>query len=420
MTKPLPKGWRRVRLGEFLSPSKLRFVVRDDVTYTQVTVRIRHKGIVARGYEQGSNIKTKNQNQIKSGQFLISKIDARNGACGIVPPELDDAVTTHDFLAYDVNPEIVDPGFWDIYSSLPSFVELCALASEGTTNRVRLRPDEFLDMEIPLPPLPEQKRIAGALQSVDAAIRANEEVIEKTRALKKSLASELLTRGIPGRHKRFKPINANWKIGRVVPLIDQIPESWNLARLDTVARLESGHTPSRKKPEYWENGDVPWISLQDTDALDYPEITATTERPTRLGIQNSSARLLPAGTVVFSRTATVGKCTIMGREMATSQDFANYVCGPTLNNRYLMHLFRSMKSEWKRLMAGSTHKTIYMPIFNDLQILLPPLEEQRSIADIMDGIDRTIREHIEQHQQQQELLDVLVPNLLAKGSRCAI
>ena len=157
----------------------------------------------------------------------------------------------------------------------------------------------------------------------------------------------------------------NWQLGRISPLPAHVPNGWELVRLTSVARLESGHTPARNRAAYWD-GNIPWISLHDTSALDGPKISRTGLTISDEGLSNSSARLLPKGTVVFSRTATIGKCTIMGREMATSQDFANYVCGSRLNNRYLMHLFRFMSAEWKRVMAGSTHNTIYMPIFQSL------------------------------------------------------
>jgi type I restriction enzyme S subunit len=159
--------------------------------------------------------------------------------------------------------------------------------------------------------------------------------------------------------------------------------------LTSVAKLESGHTPSRRRPEYWK-GDIPWISLHDSGALDVREIFSTAQTIGQLGLANSSARLLPKGTVVFSRTATVGKATVMGREMATSQDFANYICGERLHNHYLVHLFRYMSPEWKRLMAGSTHNSIYMPVFRDLQILLPSLNEQETIAEALNNADDLI------------------------------
>lgn len=182
---------------------------------------------------------------------------------------------------------------------------------------------------------------------------------------------------------------AEWALGRLPLAPTHAPEGWELCRLTTIARLESGHTPSRRRPGYWDGG-IPWVSLHDSEALDGPLVMQTAETVSQLGLDNSSARLLPTGTVVFSRTATVGKATVLGRPMATSQDFANYVCGPQLHNRYLMHLFRYMQPEWTRLMAGSTHNTIYMPVFEALEILRPPLEEQEAIARALDDADALI------------------------------
>lgn len=193
--------------------------------------------------------------------------------------------------------------------------------------------------------------------------------------------------------KRSVPL-AGWQLGRLSPMPPRLPGGWELVRLTSVARLESGHTPSRRHPEYWD-GDIPWVSLHDSARLDVPEIQATAQTISALGLEHSSARLLPKGTVVFSRTATVGRSTVIAREMATSQDFANYVCGSRLHNHYLVHLFRFMGPEWKRLMAGSTHNSIYMPVFQGLQILLPPIGEQRAIAEALSDADALI-ESLEQ------------------------
>ena len=171
--------------------------------------------------------------------------------------------------------------------------------------------------------------------------------------------------------------------------VGRIPGDWAYERLTSVAKLESGHTPSRRNSAYW-GGSIPWISLHDTSALDEREIFDTAQRITPEGLANSSARLLPKGTVVFSRTATVGKATVMGREMATSQDFANYICGPQVNNHFLVYLFRGMTSEWKRLMAGSIHNTVYMPVFKALRVPLPPAQEQEAIARALNDADSLI------------------------------
>jgi type I restriction enzyme, S subunit len=206
-----------------------------------------------------------------------------------------------------------------------------------------------------------------------------------------------------------------WQLGRLLPTPTHVPSGWELVYLTSVAKLESGHTPSRRRPEYWE-GNVPWVSLHDSGALDVREIFSTAQTIAQLGLANSSARLLPKGTVVFSRTATVGKTTVMGREMATSQDFANYICGERLYNHYLVHLFRYMSPEWQRLMAGSTHNSIYMPVFRDLQILLPPLNEQEAIAEALNNADDLI-ERLERLIAKKRLLKRGVMQQLLTGKK---
>ncbi|MDY6949320.1 MAG: restriction endonuclease subunit S, partial [Pseudomonadota bacterium] len=206
----------------------------------------------------------------------------------------------------------------------------------------------------------------------------------------------------------------DWRLGRLQFRPSHVPANWELAPIVTVARLESGHTPSRKRPEYW-NGDIPWVSLHDTKYLDVRELYETQQMISHVGLNNSSARLLPRGTVVFSRTATVGKCTVIGREMATSQDFANYVCGPKLHNHYLVQLFRHLEPEWQRLMAGSTHSTVYMPVFEQLQVLLPPVEEQRKIADILHSIDDVIEKTEGVIEQLQVVKRSIMQELLTRG-----
>lgn len=179
--------------------------------------------------------------------------------------------------------------------------------------------------------------------------------------------------------------------------------------LKLVAQVESGHTPSRNHPEYWVPEDcvVPWFSLADIWQLRDGRQTYlgdTKEAISQLGVANSGARVLPAGTVVLSRTASVGFSGIMPRPMATTQDFVNFVCGPRLENRFLMWVLRGMKPEFERLRRGSTHKTIYMPDLLQFRTPLPPLPTQKAIADFLDRKTAAIDALIE---KKQKLLDLL-------------
>lgn len=195
-----------------------------------------------------------------------------------------------------------------------------------------------------------------------------------------------------------------------------IPEDWECARISDVAKLESGHTPSKREASYW-NGSIPWVSLFDTEGLQGKEIFETAKMVTEEGINNSSARILPKGTVVFSRTATIGKTTVMGCEMATSQDFANYICGPKLHNHFLVFLFRNMGRTWKSLMAGSIHNTIYMPVFKELQIILPPLHEQRAIATALSDVDALLGTLERLIAKKQDLKKATMQQLLTGKAR---
>ncbi|MEU7811834.1 restriction endonuclease subunit S [Pseudonocardia sp. NPDC049154] len=186
-----------------------------------------------------------------------------------------------------------------------------------------------------------------------------------------------------------------------------VPSHWKSGNIRRFAQMKSGHTPSRTVAAYWENAEIPWFTLADVWQLrDGKQIYLgdTTNKINELGLANSAADLLPAGTVVLSRTASVGFSGIMPRPMATSQDFWNWVCGPDLLPEYLNYQFKSMSAEFKSLNMGSTHQTIYQKDAARLQIVVPPQGEQRGIIDYLDRETARIDTLIE---EQQRLVDLL-------------
>jgi type I restriction enzyme S subunit len=167
--------------------------------------------------------------------------------------------------------------------------------------------------------------------------------------------------------------------------------AWPRVKLTLLVRLGSGHTPSRDRPEWWENPTIPWITTGDVaqmrgDRIEF--IQETKFSISELGLTNSAAELHPVGTVVLSRTASVGFSAIMARPMATSQDFATWTCGPRLRPRFLLLCLRAMRGELLgRLAMGSTHKTIYMPDIEAIRLPLPTLEEQeRAVAEVWERL----------------------------------
>ncbi len=167
------------------------------------------------------------------------------------------------------------------------------------------------------------------------------------------------------------------------------PKGWDWTLLGSVAQLESGHTPSRKHMEYW-NGGIPWIGIKDATENHGRTIFDTHQHVSELGLRNSSARLLPANTVCLSRTASVGFVVVMGRSMATSQDFVNWICGPNIEPHYLKYILLSETEALWRFASGTTHQTIYYPEAKAFHVLLPPLSEQRAIAAVLGALDDKI------------------------------
>ena len=164
------KTFPTLQLAEVLTRSRIPVQISPEKTYKQVTVRLFHKGVVLRCNKLGAEISTSGQWRICSGQILLSRIDARNGAIGLVPQELNGAIVTNDFWAFDVEPKVADPRFLDLYFGTSEFVEGCKRASEGTTNRVRLQPHRFLEVKVPLPDLEEQRRMVTRVDKLSAKI----------------------------------------------------------------------------------------------------------------------------------------------------------------------------------------------------------------------------------------------------------
>ncbi len=184
---------------------------------------------------------------------------------------------------------------------------------------------------------------------------------------------------------------------------DETPEGWSWRLLSEFARLETGHTPSRRKPEYW-NGDIPWIGIRDATGNHGRTLRDTEQHVTQAGIDNSSARLLPANTVCLSRTASVGYVVVMGRPMATSQDFVNWVCDPEkLDYRYLKYALLAERSSYSRFSHGTTHQTIYFPEVKAFHLLAPDRETQSAIANVLSPLD----DKIEQNRRTARALERL-------------
>ena len=152
-------------LNEIIIPFQKVIDLKPFDSYKQVRIKIIHKGVELREIKKGSEIISR-QFTAKSGQFIISKIDARNGAMGIVPDYLNDAIVTGDFLLFDFDLKAVEPKYFKYITQTSFFNNECQRSSEGSTNRVRLKVDKFLNIQVSLPPLTEQQRIVSKIEGI--------------------------------------------------------------------------------------------------------------------------------------------------------------------------------------------------------------------------------------------------------------
>ena len=275
----------------------------------------------------------------------------------------------------------------------------------------KVNQETLADFPLPYTDQSTQRVIANFLDrktaAIDALISEKEKLIERLEELRASIVHRAVTRGLDPTVE-LKDSGVAW--------IGEVPRHWDTALLRLLARIESGHTPSRSHPEYWIPSEctIPWFSLADVWQLrdgTQKYLGETTECISELGMANSAARLLPPNTVVLSRTASVGFSGIMPRPMATTQDFVNWVPTGRLVPDYLMWTFRAMKPEFDRLMMGSTHKTIYMPDVRQMRGPVPPLQEQEAIAKFLDAttgqqdeMQRTVREQINRLKEYRQSL----------------
>ena len=163
-----------MRIGDFLTRNKTGIEIQDNETYKRATIRVRNGGIYLRDTQDGRHIGTKKQFLIKAGQFLLSKIDARNGAFGVVPDELDGGIITGNFWTFDVDYAIINPHYLTLLTTTIQFIDFCEQASNGTTNRHYLQEPLFLNIKVPVPSLEEQNKLVQHYNDIMHFIKLEE------------------------------------------------------------------------------------------------------------------------------------------------------------------------------------------------------------------------------------------------------
>jgi len=280
-----------------------------------------------------------------------------------------------------------DPKFVYYLASWDPIVELAVSRMTGTSGRQRVPEYVFREeIHVLLPPLPEQRKIAEILSSVDDAIERTEAVIEQVRRVKQGLAHVLLSGKV--------------RVGDGLPVTRDgaVPDGWRRVTVGDVAEVVGGSTPSTRVEGYW-GGSIRWATPTDITGLRSRYISDTALTITEEGLKSAGLRLLPPGAILVTSRATVGACAVSTVPMATNQGFANLVCKDGVEPEFLYYQVIARQKELARLSAGSTFTELPRRAFRKFPLLLPPLPEQRKIAEILSSVDNRIeteRQAVEQ------------------------
>lgn len=336
---------------------------------------------------------------------VISAVGARCGKAFLATGQWSAIANTHVVFPKE---DVADTKFiWYLLNDEHFWIK-------GGSGQPFVRVKQSFQRPFLLPPINEQRRIVAKIEELFSELDDSVANLETARTQLQTYRQSLLKHAFEGRltqqwREQARSVGGLTPVDQMLKCIEEIPRpnrwnsrsrdviighsclavgnpetplpsGWKWVQLADVARMESGHTPSRRHPEWWD-GDIPWIGIADAKDNNGRVISETKQHTNNDGLENSAARLLPKGTVCVSRTASVGYVVEMGTEMATSQDFVNWVPSTAVTGAWLRLIFGAHREYLLRFGKGTTHKTIYFPEWLSVHIGLPPIEEQRQITD---------------------------------------
>lgn len=382
-----------------------------DMEYKLVTIKMNHKGVFLRELKKGSEIKS-NMYEIKEGDFILSGIDARNGAFGIVPPELDGAIVTNDFWYFDIDESVINKQLFLQLTSTTWFDDICKRGSDGTTQRIRLQKNKFLNQEIYLPSPNIQNELLIKIHSVKSKQNTiNKNIIDQLEQINQ-LKQAILQEAIQGK------LTENWRAGN--PDIE--PANYLLTRIKAAkkrmnderkAKIENPFPPINKEdipftlPNNWI-----WCRLGEIyNFIDYRGKTPTkiksgirllTAKNVRFGYLDINpqefiseleyskrmTRGFPKnGDLLFTTEAPLGNVSLLDledKEISTGQRVITFQSPLNDFKNHLILFFLMSPLFQKQLQeqsSGVTASGIKASRLRNILIPLPPQDEQKYLAE---------------------------------------
>jgi len=422
------------RIGDILTRIKNRVQIEDNTLYKQVTVRMNYKGVVLRCKQYGETIGTKDQFLVSPGQFLLSKIDARNGAFGIVPDELDGAVVTNSFLAFEINEDEVEPEFFNVFLQSPVFLAACVKASKGTTNRKPVDENFFLNYQVNLPPLPDQHDLIKQINKGRTKLALAQHEITHQQTLLGKLKQAILRESIQGK------LTAEWRAAHLdVESARQILQHIQAEKARLIAEKKIRKEKALPKitpeeipfeiPEGWEWCRLGELSLQFLGGAAYkstsiltsgqnqvirignikPDVIDLSKRPAfiseSLAEETMASELFP-GDILVTMTGTYKKrdyCfTVLledahfdGKRLFQNQRVGCFRTPCAIDKRFLIKALKLaplLEPVFESSTGAANQANISKGALLSILIPLPPLPEQAAIVERVEALMATCRE----------------------------
>lgn len=386
----MKSDWKQYKISDFLLRKKETIVLDDKKTYKRITIKMHNKGICVRDEVVGSRIGTKNQFTVIAGWLLLSKIDARNGAFGIIPEEADGGIITGNFWAYELDLTKISPDFFFYFSHSAKFLEFCIASSQGATNRRYLQEELFLNKEILLPTLLEQKRIVKKIKEIEertkSIINAENYIEKAVNAIVPSALSKIFS-------------DTGWKKEKIGDLIDEI---------------KTGTTPPSGEQKYFKE-ELNWFTPSDFKGQMYLENSY--RKISKLAIDDGKVKIYKAGTVLFIGIgATLGKVGILKNEATSNQQITGIRFKENILPEFAYYWFKANCSTIRGLCPATTLPILNQDKIKKLVFSFPDsIAEQQKVIDHLNLIENKKEEIKKERSKQFLITTALMPSVLARA-----
>jgi len=305
-------------------------------------------------------------------------------------------------IRFKINSSIMDSRFVKYYTQCKKYWDWVKTVSTRS-GQPGINSKQYSELNIPIPPLKEQQKIADILSTVDRLIEQTDALIEKTKELKKGLMQRLLTKGIG--HTEFKKTE-----------IGEIPVEWEVKKLKEIGEIVTGNTPKTSEPENYGN-EYLWVSPADMGEHKY--IYKTNKMLSFIGFNKT--RKIPKGSILVTCIgSTIGKIGIASEELSTNQQINSLICNVKYNNEYVYYAISYNFKKYISFISIQAVPIINKTVYSEFMIPIPPKEEQDRIANILSEIDIKIENYNVKKQKLQTLKQGLMQKLLTGKIRVKV